>query len=124
MKVPRFTRLTKDGHEKLDPKPVAVPVGFTRQPSMADLIREGIRNETFRQRRIAAGQETFEEADDFDIPDDPPDPQSPWERDFDPAGDAEVLAEARAILERKRRPQPPADAENPDKRVPPASAKE
>lgn len=31
----------------------------------------------------ADGQETFEEADDFDVDDEPADPTTPWELNFD-----------------------------------------
>lgn len=69
-------------HETPDPTPVAIPVGFRPPPSMQEMIAMYVRRELSQ----AAGrndQETFEEADDFDIPDEPPDPSSPWELDFD-----------------------------------------
>lgn len=70
------------GRELPDQTPVARPVNFRPPPSMQELIRQYVRTELSRQADLA-GDETFEEADDFDIPDDPPDPSSPWELNFD-----------------------------------------
>lgn len=70
------------GREVLDPRSMAPPVGYVKQPSMVDIqraqIQEAIRNLT------PEDAETFEEADDFDVNDDF-DPNSPYEEIFDPA---------------------------------------
>lgn len=75
--------LTKTGAEIPDPVPMAPPIGYKKQPTMVDHIRTMIRSEKLRQEVEAAGFETMEEADDFDIGDDV-DPASPYEHNFDP----------------------------------------
>lgn len=74
--------LLPDGSEKLDDRPVAVPLNFKPPKPLNEKIREIARYEASLYAQ-ANGQETFEEADDFNIPDDPIDPTSPWEEDFD-----------------------------------------
>lgn len=69
-----------------DPTPIAPPVGYIKQPSLAEQIRSMVRSERLRQEVEAAGAETFEESDDFDIGDDY-DPDSPYEPVFDPRPD-------------------------------------
>lgn len=69
-----------------DPTPVAPPVGYVRQPSLAEQIRTMVRSERLRLEVEAAGAETFEEADDFEVGDDY-DPDSPYEMAFDPRPD-------------------------------------
>lgn len=76
--------LNDHGHEIPDPTPMAPPVGFKPQPSMVEIVRAQIAGERLRQEAEAAGLETFEEADDFDVQDDF-DPSSPYEEMFDPA---------------------------------------
>lgn len=79
--------LTKSGRENPDPTPMAPPVGYNRQPTLAERVREMVRSEKLRLEAEAAGAETFEEADDFDVPDEW-EPRSqfeiPWEYNFDP----------------------------------------
>lgn len=64
-------------YEHPDPTPIEVPIPDRPAPNtLAKLLAE--------QRAAAALQaqlvdETFEESDDFDIDDDPLDPQTPWE---------------------------------------------
>lgn len=58
------------GREVPDPVPVAPPVGYHRQPTMVEHIRNLVRSEHLRQAAEAAGLESFEDADDFDVPDD------------------------------------------------------
>lgn len=71
------------GREIPDPRPLQPPVGYKKQPSMFEMIREAVTRE---HALYAANREpeSLEESDDFDIPDDPVDPHSPWENDFDP----------------------------------------
>nr|QJB19881.1 MAG: hypothetical protein [Microvirus sp.] len=71
------------GEEILDPTPVAVPIHFKAPQPLNDRIREMVRREASLYA-MENGQETFEEADDFNCEDDTPDPSSPWEEDFDP----------------------------------------
>lgn len=81
-------RLTPDGHEVPDPRPVAVPVGFKRPETLAEQVQRLVRGAISRQAE-EAGAETFEEAEDFDVGDDF-DPTTPYETIFDPVLQKEV----------------------------------
>lgn len=70
--------------QEVDGTPVAPPIGYQKTVPLHLQIREMVRSEALRQAAESADMETFEEADDFDIPDDPVDPKSPYENDFDP----------------------------------------
>lgn len=85
-------------YEVPDPTPVAPPVGYKKQPSMVEYIRDMVRSEKLRQEAEAAGYETFEESEDFDVGDDN-DPTSPWENEYDPP-----ISEIRSEVERNRKP--------------------
>lgn len=61
---------TSLGSEVPDATPMAPPIGFKKQPSMVEHMRAMVRSEMLRQAAEASGNETFEEADDFDVPDD------------------------------------------------------
>lgn len=74
--------LDQNGHEVLDPTPMAPPVGFIQQPSMFEHIRNLVRTELSRRAAETGELESFEEADDFDIGDDY-DPTSPYEVQFE-----------------------------------------
>lgn len=76
-------QLDERGRELLDPRPVAPPVGFKRQPSMVEHIRALVRSEALRQAAEAEGAESFEEADDFDVGEDY-EPRTEYEAVFDP----------------------------------------
>lgn len=90
MRGPTVGSAVHVGREEIvNPVPVAPPVGFRRQPSMVDIVRDMVRSERLRQEVQAAGMETFEEADDFDVGDDF-DPSSPYEVDFDPVPASEL----------------------------------
>lgn len=73
----------KDGKEYGDPVPKAPPVHLTRPLSLSEQIRQMVRREN-ADAYHAAGVESFDEADDFDIPDEPLDPHTPYEAVFDP----------------------------------------
>lgn len=60
----------KDGKFYPDPTPVAVPLKYTRQSSYNETIRDMIRSEQLNRELHAAGIETFEEANDFNVGDD------------------------------------------------------
>lgn len=75
--------LDKYGREMPSPVPIAPPIGYKKSPSLAEQIRAMVISEKLKMEAIAAGQETFEEADDFDVDDDF-DPSSPYEVNFDP----------------------------------------
>lgn len=82
----RHRLLDTKRREKPDPLPMQPPIGYKKTPSLSEQIRDMIRSEKLAQDLAAQGVETFEEADDFDIPDDPVDPSTPYEADFE--GDA------------------------------------
>jgi len=71
------------GQEVPDPTVIEPPLGYVPQPDLMEQMRAMVRNEL---SRIAEQQEfeSFEEADDFDIDDDPVDYSSPYELYFDP----------------------------------------
>lgn len=75
-----------DGLEYPDPVPMAPPVGWNAPPTMAQFIRQFVRQELVNRELANAGFETFDEADDLDIPDDL-DPHSSYEDEFEPLTD-------------------------------------
>lgn len=96
-------RFDAHGGEVLNPTPVQPPLGYKPQLSLAEQIRQQV-----RQLASATDMdpETEEEADDFDIDDDPM-IHSPWENDFVPS-----LKETRArIRELEEQEKLYADAE-------------
>lgn len=93
----------KDGNIILDPTPMAPPIGYKKAPSMVEIVRDMVRSERLAQEARDAGHETFEEAEDFDVDDDPELLRSPYENQFDPPLE-ELLAEGRkALKEREAR---------------------
>lgn len=76
---------TFEGKEVPSDVPMAPPIGYVKQPSMVEHIRAMVQSEMVRQRAMASGLETFEEADDFDVADDL-EPLSGYENDeqFEP----------------------------------------
>lgn len=84
----------RNGREVMDSTPGTLPVGFRRPLSLVEQMRSMIRNE-LSQAASDKGRESFEEANDFDIPDDPDDPTTPWELAADGEEDVQAgLAEA------------------------------
>lgn len=79
-----FAFLNIDGHEVPDPTIVDPPLGYIRQPDLMELMRRMIRNELSEVAQ-ATEFESFEDADDFEVDDDPVDYSSPYEEFFDPA---------------------------------------
>lgn len=76
-------KYNKEGQEVMDPTPLAVPVGFKKPLSLQEQIKRMIRTSISQDARDK-GYESFEEASDFDIPDDPVEPDSPYEaREFE-----------------------------------------
>ena len=73
-----------DGKEYGDPLPMAPPVGYQQPPDLMQMIKSMIQSERFAQEVDAQGFDTPEEADDFDIEDDPSDPLTPYEKHFEP----------------------------------------
>lgn len=70
------------GLELPNPVPLEPPLGYFDAVPIHIQIREMIQGELSR-RAAEAGEETFEEADDFDVDDDQ-DPMSPWELEYEP----------------------------------------
>jgi len=79
-----MSKLDEKGNEIPDPTPVSIPVQLRRQESMDERIRRIIQHSASMHAQ-SLGLESFEEADDFDIEDDPIDPSTPWEKHFDQA---------------------------------------
>lgn len=75
-------RFTEDGHEILNPTPIQPPLGYKPTLSLAEQIRQQVH----AQKKLLelSLQETEEEADDFEIEDDPQ-PVSRWENDLIPS---------------------------------------
>lgn len=116
--------LNPDGTPILDPTPMAPPIGYKKQPSMVEIVRDMVRGERLRQAAEEMGAESFEEADDFDIPDDPVQLRSQWENDFEPSVQ-ELLEAGREALAAKSPPDSPPAAtpkpSNPPSDGPPTS---
>lgn len=73
------------GQEVPDPVPMAPPIGYKKQPSMVEIVRDMVRGEKLRLEALEAGSETFEESEDFDVGDENAiELRSGYENDFDP----------------------------------------
>lgn len=72
------------GEELLDSRPVALPVNFTRPIPLGERVRALVKSELLARAARDQDVDTFEEADDFNIPDDPIDPSTPFEEEFEP----------------------------------------
>lgn len=106
------------GREIPDPRPMAPPVGYQRQPSIFDLVRDQVARANLLHAQDREF-ETFEDNEDFDIPDDPTDPSSPWENDFDPPW-SEVQAAIAADRAAKAPKPAPDDPARPPEPKPPS----
>lgn len=80
----RYRRCDDRGAEIIDPVPMAPPVGYRKPAGILDNIRNIVRSEMLREEVARMGKESFEEADDFDVPDEIDDPRTPYEEVFDP----------------------------------------
>ena len=74
-------QLDHNGHEIGNPIPIEPPLGYQRQPSLVDQIRQAVRAERAALEEMEP--ETYEEHSDFDVEDDPQ-PASRWENDTEP----------------------------------------
>lgn len=110
---PTRSMLDDNGHEIPDPVPMAPPIGYQKQPSMMDNIRAMIRSEHLRQAAERMGAETFDEADDLDMPEaDDYEPASPYEQSFEPTPLPELRRRAAEASQPASEPSPaPAPAE-------------
>lgn len=107
---PARDALSDKGRELPDPTPMAPPLGYKPRPSLAEQIRAMVRSEHLKQAAEAAGAESFEDADDFEVGEDY-DPTSPYENDFDPPVKELLHAGTEVIKKRSSKPKPPAEGE-------------
>lgn len=84
MVFPFLHKFTKDGFVPSQERK-ALPVGAKIPETEAQRFARLLRNSEFARMVAAQGLETFEEADDFDVPDDLNPPNTPWEENFDHA---------------------------------------
>lgn len=76
----RFTNRTEEN----DGVPAGIPVNYRRPPTLQEQIARFVQSAQIRQELANAGVETFEESEDFDVPDDNAhDMTSPYERHYD-----------------------------------------
>lgn len=115
----------KDGVEYLDPTPMAPPIGYKPEDPLRVKIREMIQSEALRFYADQEGHDTFEEADDFEVPDDDDEfdtANAPYEQHFDPLppGELSRLRQAEYVKQREselnpdpRRQKEPGSEEKP-----------
>lgn len=77
---PKKLPLNDRGELIPDPVPMAPPIGYRPQPDMMQMIRDQVRLASIEAER--QGLETEDEADDFDVGDDP-EIKSPYELDLE-----------------------------------------
>lgn len=70
--------IIQDGVELHNPTPVAIPAGHQAPESLEQRIQRVLRTELSRQAGDQ-GHETFDEANDFDVPEEDTDPISQYE---------------------------------------------
>lgn len=70
--------------EMVSSRPIAQHVNVRGQESEVQRLRRLLRSEQMAAEARAQGHETFEEADDFDVPDDIVEPDTPYEEHFEP----------------------------------------
>lgn len=97
--------LTADGSEIPDPRPLDIPIGFEKPESIQEMIMRFVRDRDVRAELDAAGAETFEEADDFNVPEEDFNLQTPYEENFDPMHLATRETEIRAGQVRQPSPE-------------------
>lgn len=61
----------ENGFEKPDPRPMELPVGLKRPPTLQELILQTVRSERFQAAARARGEETLSDSMDFDVEEDP-----------------------------------------------------
>lgn len=88
----KYNRFDEFGREILNPTPMQPPLGYKKAPSLSEQIRQQIQQLKYMEDNEP---ETEEEADDFEIDDDPI-VQSRWENDLIPSI-KETRARAREI---------------------------
>lgn len=105
--------LNPDGSLDPDPTPMQPPLGYVRQPTMVEHVRNAIRSENLRLAALEAGAESFEEADDFDVADDD-EPVSAYE--YEPAFEPVPAPEPAPVV--SAAPQEPAGSAEPIRAAP------
>lgn len=85
---PKKLPLNEQGQLIPDPVPMAPPIGYKPQPDMMEMIRHQVRLASIEAER--AGLESEDEADDFDVDDDP-ELRSPYELDAESEVPIKVL---------------------------------
>lgn len=107
-----MAKYTKDNRKEIpDPRPVAVPVGYRRPLTLQEEIKRFVRAE-LSQVAQAHELETFEEADDFDVDEDPelispyeiPEAAPEW-----PGGEKDVDADGPRSPSERSEPEPGSD---------------
>lgn len=103
--------LTEDGRESVSNIPMAPPIGYIRQPSLVETIRDMVRSEKLAEASRAAGMETFEESEDFDVGDeDAAELRSGFENDFDPpVQELQAAIDEAKVAEAEKEATPPAE---------------
>lgn len=96
----------KNGNFKMDPTPIAPPIGYKRHPTMVELIRDMIAKNNITQ---GTGAETFEESEDFDVDDDGEQLRSPHENEGQPQL-AELLNAGAQVAKYRGSAPAPSDA--------------
>lgn len=95
--------LDENGNARVSSVPMEPPIGYRKQPSMVDIVREAVRNERFQREMEEAGFETFDEANDFEIDEDGVQVRSPYELAEAPSPGELRRFEEFTKLERKKR---------------------
>ncbi|UDN67693.1 hypothetical protein [robinz microvirus RP_95] len=106
----KHNRFSADNKEILNPTPMQPPLGYKAAPSLVEQIRQQVRQ--FKHMDDTE-PESEEEADDFEIEDDPQ-PVSRWENDMIPSI-KETRARMRALLEQEKlyaKPETPTEGAN------------
>lgn len=112
--------LVEDGRKEFgDPVPVAPPVGMTRPLTTEERFRRIIRSEHLARIADSQGVDTFDEAEDFDVEDDPVPALTPYEEAL-----LEPPAAPPKAAQRAKQPKGGEDEGSPNKPSPaPAPAK-
>lgn len=71
----------RSGQEIPDPVPTALRIDLEASMPLHEKVLRAVRSEAWSQRMQAQGKETFDEANDFDVPSDIPEFQSIHEED-------------------------------------------
>lgn len=100
------------GRELCDATPMEPPIGYNPQPTLVEQMRAMIQGERLRMAAMEGGFETFEEADDFEMDEDPF-PRSVHEVD-------EFSTPVRELKERQRKADAPPSPPKPASSQPPA----